>query len=433
MSKATLEQWLQRLESLHPSEIELGLERVSAVAGRLELLRPEQPVVTVAGTNGKGSTVAVLEALLVADGKKTGSLTSPHFLRFNERIRLAGVEAADAEIISAFEAVEAAREHISLTYFEYSTLAALWLFREWQVDVMILEVGLGGRLDAVNIIDPTIAIITSIALDHQDWLGDTRAAIALEKAGIVRCGIAVLIADSDPPEELLQRMAEVGAYPVLRLGHEFDADESAPVVQARLSRPGGGSTELPLPDLAGVLPQNAGAALQAALLLGVEVDSRQLQEALAGMRLTGRRQSLQVAGVDYILDVAHNPAAINKLLEKIAVTPCKGKTIALFSVMKDKDIKAMVNAAAEVFDAWFLADQPGNARAARAADIAELLRAAGQTMISVSKNIKQALRRAQGLMSSGDRLVIFGSFHTVAGVLPALEKDRGKNVVGAPT
>src|SRR5210317_147095 len=163
MSKATLEQWLQRLESLHPSEIELGLERVSAVAERLELLEPEQPVVTVAGTNGKGSTVAVLEALLVADGKKTGSLTSPHFLRFNERIRLAGVEAADAEIIAAFEAVEAAREHISLTYFEYTTLAALWLFREWQVDVMILEVGLGGRLDAEKIIDHTIAIITGIA------------------------------------------------------------------------------------------------------------------------------------------------------------------------------------------------------------------------------------------------------------------------------
>lgn len=433
MSKAALEKWLQRLESLHPSAIELGLERVSAVAVRLELLNPQQPVVTVAGTNGKGSTVAVLEALLGACGKNTGSLTSPHFLRFNERIRKAGVEASDAEIIAAFEAVDAARGDISLTYFEFTTLAALWLFREWQVDVMILEVGLGGRLDAVNIIDPSIAVITSIALDHQEWLGDSRAAIAVEKAGIVRPGIPVIITDPDPPRELLERIAQVGSMPVLRLGHEFAVEDVDGAVHARLSRPGGGNTDLSLPDLAGLLPQNAGAALQAALLLGVDVGPRQVLEALSGMRLTGRRQNLRVAGVDYILDVAHNPAAVDKLLDKIALTPCKGKTIALFSVMKDKDIKAMLSSSAGVFDAWFLADQPGNDRAARAADIAEILRGAGQTMISVSKNIKQALRRAQSLMDSGDRLVIFGSFHTVAGVLPALEKDRRKHVVGAAT
>lgn len=431
MSNSTLEQWLQRLERLHPSAIDLGLERVSAVAAQMELLAPAQSVVTVAGTNGKGSTVAVLESLLARVGKSTGCFTSPHFQRFNERIRVAGVEVPDAEIISAFVAIEEARGDISLTYFEFTALAALYIFGQRQPDIIILEVGLGGRLDAVNIVDADIAVITSIALDHQEWLGQDRGEIGVEKAGIVRHGRPVVIADADPPQELLDYVAGVGATPVLCLGEAFTLQGIPGAPQVSLQLATGKYGVLALPAGGGLLPENICAALQAAALLGITFSERDVHAALSGMAVTARREARHVAGLDYVLDVAHNPASVDKLVDKIAVTPCKGKTLALFSVMADKDIPAMISAAAGVFDAWFLAEQPGNARAARAADVADMLRGAGQSMISVSKNVRQAFRRAQSLMSAGDRLVVFGSFYTVAEVLPLLEKDQRKSVAGA--
>lgn len=422
MDKASLEQWLQRLEHLHPNAIELGLERVASVAARLDLLPVAIPVVTVAGTNGKGSTVAVLEAVLGRAGKRAGVYTSPHLLRFNERIRVAAVEATDEEIVAAFESIEAARGATSLTYFEFATLAALQVFHARAVDVMILEVGLGGRLDAVNIVDPTVAVITRIDLDHQAWLGDSRASIAREKAGILRSGQPAVIGDRDPPAELLAYAEQLGASPVLRLGRDFDAI----AVSSGRWRGMIGDRALPELNRGSLLPDNICSALQAAALLGYQLSDAELVEVLAGAGASGRCELHKAGGREFILDVAHNPAAVNNLVEYLAITPCKGKVIALFSVMSDKDLGGMIAAAATHFDAWFVADQPANARAATAAELADTLHRAGQAAVSVSKNLRQAWRRAQEIMTEGDRLVVFGSFYTVAEILPLLAREQSR-------
>jgi dihydrofolate synthase/folylpolyglutamate synthase len=422
MVKQSLAQWLQRLEGLHPRAIELGLARVASVAEALDLLPVQVPVVSVAGTNGKGSTVAVLEALLDSSGRLAGVYTSPHLLRFNERIRVGGVEASDEEIVAAFERIDSARGTTSLTYFEFATLAALLVFRARQVEVMVLEVGLGGRLDAVNIVDPTVAVITRIDLDHQDWLGDTRDSIAREKAGIMRAGRAVVIGDPQPPATLLDSATTVGAQPVLCLGSDFGFEP----LEAGSWRGRIGARVLPELPRGPLLPENICSALQAASLLGVETGDGQLQELLRGAGPRGRCELRVIAGREYLLDVAHNPAAVQKMVEYSLLTHCKGKTISLFSVMADKDVEAMIAAAGKHFEAWFVADQPGNSRAASGADIAAALYAAGQAMVSVSKNLRQALRRAQGVMREGDRLVIFGSFSTIAAVLPLLETGPGR-------
>ncbi len=424
MSKASLAQWLQRLETLHPKEMDLGLERVAQVANALQLLPVAQPVITVGGTNGKGSAVAVLEALLGEAGYCTATFTSPHLLRFNERIRVAAVDVSDAEIVEAFTAIDAARGPVSLTYFEFATLAALLIFKARAPDVIVLEVGLGGRLDAVNIVDSAVAVITSIDLDHQSWLGASRGAIAGEKAGIMRRGRPVVIADPDPPPELVRAVAAVAASPALYLGREFTVAVAQDQWQGVLRQADGGSRQLAVQATGALLPENICAAVQAALLLGVEFSDDSLSRALAIAAPTGRRQERRIANRDYVLDVAHNPAAVRKLLEYLQASRCDGKTLCLFSIMSDKDIQAIVDAAAGVFDAWFLGDQPDNTRAAGAADIAALLSAAGETMVSVSKNLRQAFRRAQSVTAAGDRLVIFGSFSTVAAVLPLLDKDN---------
>jgi dihydrofolate synthase/folylpolyglutamate synthase len=423
MGNASLAQWLQRLESLHPKSMDLGLERVASVARELSLLPVLQPVVTVAGTNGKGSVVAIMEALLRVSGRRTGAYTSPHLLRFNERIRVAGEEATEAELVKAFQAIDAARGDTTLTYFEFATLAALLVFRSREVDVLVLEVGLGGRLDAVNIVDPSVAVITSIDLDHQQWLGERRSLIALEKAGILRRGRAAVIADPAPPTELLDAAARLGAGPVLLLGRDFSVELDGGSWRGLLHSPEGVARPLPPQPTGSLLPENICAALQAALALGVTFSDAQLARALAVARPAGRRQRLSTGGRDYLLDVAHNPAAVVKLLEYLDATPCKGRTFALFSAMADKDLGAMLRPAVASFDAWFLADQPGNARAATAAQIAELLRDLGRDEISISGDLQQALRGARWAMAEGDRLVVFGSFYTVAAALPLLERD----------
>jgi dihydrofolate synthase / folylpolyglutamate synthase len=421
MSKTTLEQWLQRLETIHPREMELGLERISTVARSLELLPVSKPVITVAGTNGKGSTVALLEAILLQSGYRPGTFTSPHFLRFNERIRVAGAEAADTDITAAFAAIDDARGAVSLTYFEFAALAALLLFKTSAADILLLEVGLGGRLDAVNMVDPTLAIITSIDLDHQSWLGESRGEIAREKAGILRESVPVVVADANPPPELLHRITEVGARPALFLGKEFTLAKGQDAWQAVLRGSDGEPVALAPRRYGSMLPENICAAAQAALLLGLPLSDADISRALERAAPLGRRQRRQIDQRDYVLDVAHNPAAVGKLVEYLQVTPCEGRTIGLFSVMSDKDLKNIVATALGHFDAWFLADQPHNERAARADDVAAVLREAGEGMISVSKNLRQAFRRAQSVMGSGDRLVVFGSFTTVAGVLPFLD------------
>jgi dihydrofolate synthase/folylpolyglutamate synthase len=433
MSDRSLAQWLQYLEHLHPSEMELGLERVSLVAGRLSLLAPTCPVVTVAGTNGKGSTVAALEALLLFSGRKVGTFTSPHLQRYNERIRVAGEEVADEEIVAAFELIENARADTSLTYFEFSTLAALQVFRGRAVDVILLEVGLGGRLDATNILDPTLAVVTSIALDHQDWLGTTRGEIALEKAGILRPGKPAIIADADPPPELLDQAAALGATPVWCYGRDFSELQDAGVGYLEIMTGPGESLRIPSPQRSDLLPQNLCAALQAASMLKALPAPEQCLAVLSRLVVTGRREILQVGQLSYVIDVAHNPASAAMLGEFLVSEPCQGRTLAIFSAMADKDIAGILAPLTTCVDAWFVADQPDNPRAAAASDIASTLRSIGATMISVSKNLRQALRRAQQLMSIDDRLVVFGSFYTVAAVQPLLDRDRKKVFAGAAT
>ena len=430
MSDRSLEQWLQFLESLHPSEIELGLERVSAVAARLDLLEFSCPVVTVAGTNGKGTTVAVLEALLLQSGRRVGCFTSPHLLRFNERIRLAGEEATDQQICDAFSAIDAARDEVSLTYFEFATLAALWVFRACCAEVIVLEVGLGGRLDATNILDPNIAVVTAIALDHQQWLGDTRDLIAREKAGILRSDVPAIIADPMPPSALLSHARDLGASPVLRYGQEFSMSDDIEGGLFELVGADHSKVKLRLPNRPELLPQNVCAALQAACLLDLLPDADHCRELLSRISVPGRRESTQVAGLNYVLDVAHNPAAAVALSDYLSATPCSGRTLAVFSAMADKDIVGIVEPLAGQIDAWFLADQPDNPRAATAGDLATTLRSIGETMISVSRNLRQAFGRARQLMSGEDRLVVFGSFFTVAAVMPVLEKERRRMLAG---
>lgn len=429
MSKTSLEQWLQRLETLHPREVELGLERITTVARALDLLPVARPVVTVAGTNGKGSTVAVLEAVLLEAGYRTGVFTSPHVLHFNERIRVDGIEVSDEVIVAAFIAIDSTRGDVSLTYFEFAALAALIIFKAVGVDILVLEVGLGGRLDAVNMVDASVAVITSIDLDHQEWLGNTRAEIAREKAGILRASIPVVIADANPPPELLHCITEVGARPALFLGKEFTLVPGRQQWQAVVRQANGEPRALPPQKWGALLPENICAGIQAALLLGATVSDEGLSRALANAAPVGRRQLRSVAGRDYVLDVAHNPAAVSRLLDFLRVTPCEGKTIGLFSVMADKDIRSIVELAAGQFEAWFLADQPNNERAASAAAVAAVLGDAGQSMISISKNLRQAFARARSVMNEGDRLVVFGSFTTVAGVLPSLEALADKACV----
>ncbi len=426
MAESALAVWLARLEALYPQPIKLGLERVAAVADSLGLLPfSDMPVVTVAGTNGKGSVVAALEALLQKAGVVTGVYTSPHLLRFNERIHIDGEEASDREIVSALEQIEAARGEVVLTYFEYTTLAALLLFRARTVQVVVLEVGLGGRLDAVNIVDSTVAVITSIALDHQDWLGDSLEQIAREKAGVLRPGRPAVIAATEPPG-LLAAVEASGAQ-ACWLQQEFGfGPEGGQQWQGWLQTRSGDRRQLPTLENPSLLAANLCAALQVLEILDLPASDADLQAVLPSLQPPGRRQRLTVAGLELVLDVAHNPAAVYKLVEFIDVTQCKGKTIAVFSAMADKDIKGMIDATDGRFTAWFLADQPNNARAAPAAAITALLREAGQEMISVSKNLRQALARARSVIGPGDRLVVFGSFHTVAAAIRWLAKEQGK-------
>ncbi len=426
MSKASLSQWLDRLEKLHPSVMDLGLERVGSVAQSLQLLPVPVPVIAVSGTNGKGSTSAVLEAVLVEVGLKVGVCSSPHFERFNERIRVGGAEVADSLIVDAFELIDVARGATSLTYFEFATLAALVVFREVAVDIMVLEVGLGGRLDAVNIVDASVAVLTSIGLDHQQWLGDTRELIAVEKAGIFRRGGTAVIAEPDPPTSLIQLVDE-GDVNALYIERDFFIEESSTAWRGIIRNDDGSRRKLPELEKGALLPANILAAMQALSLVGVEYDDGEIRSALSGLRLPGRRECREVAGRSYLLDVAHNLAAIDKLLEYIDATSCNKRTFALFSTMKDKDIQGMVQACSGKFEAWFLADQPDNPRASSADELAKILREEGNEMISISRNIRQAFRRAQSVMSTGDRLVIFGSFFTVAAVMPLLDKDCRKD------
>ncbi|NTV95504.1 MAG: bifunctional tetrahydrofolate synthase/dihydrofolate synthase, partial [Thiobacillus sp.] len=352
-----LPEWLARLETRHPKAIELGLERVGRVWRRLGR-QPSFPVFSVAGTNGKGSVCAYLEAMLSEAGYRVGLYTSPHILRFNERIRVAGCAAGDADIVMALEAVEAARGDDSLTYFEHTTLAAMGLFQRQGIEVAVLEVGLGGRLDAVNLFDADCAVVTQVDLDHMDYLGPDRETIGYEKAGIFRPGRPAVCADTAPPASLLAHAAAIGAG--LRcIGHDFAAERSDDGWLCRVGERV--YPALPVPAMAGRHQiDNAAAAVAAldAMRAVLPVPMAAMRTGLARARMPGRFQVVGQAPLR-ILDVAHNPHAARALAASLADLPPVGRKLAVFAMLADKDAAGVIEPLAGIVDCWYLAGLGG--------------------------------------------------------------------------
>jgi dihydrofolate synthase/folylpolyglutamate synthase len=412
LSRRTLADWLAWQERLHPAEIELGLERVRTVLERMDLLRPCQRVFTIGGTNGKGSCVATLEALSLATGRCTGAYTSPHLLRYNERVRVDGIEADDAALVSAFEAVDAARGEISLTYFEFGTAAALEIFRRRGVHTAVLEVGLGGRLDAVNAVEPDAAVVTSVGLDHMEWLGPDRESIGREKGGIFRPGKPAVIGDRDPPASLLAA-AGTGA---LRLGVDFDwVDTPAGWCWQDGTRvlPGLPGAALP----ASALKDNAACAIAAFLALEpAAMTAGTAGRALGSIRLAGRMQRIP-GEVEWWLDVAHNPDAARVLAQALAAAPVRGRTWCVLGMLADKDAGAVAALLKDSVDGWFLASLPPP-RGLAAEALEMRIGGALGGLVTRAESVAAACAAAAAAARPGDRIVVCGSFHTVG---PAME------------
>lgn len=412
----TLNDWLAWQETLHPTAIELGLGRVRPVLLRMGLEHPPFVVVTVGGTNGKGSSVAMLDSILRAAAYRVGAYSSPHLLRYNERICIGGVEVDDATLCAAFERVDQARQDISLTYFEFGTLAAFSIFAQAGLDVAVLEVGMGGRLDAVNLWDAEVALVTTIGIDHSAWLGDTREAIAFEKAGIFRAGRPAVCGDPNPPHTLLQHAESLGV-PLYRFGRDFGySTEGAAwswwsVAQRR--------HVLPHPALRGPFQlQNAAGVLMVLELLAqrLPVNQGDVRQGLGAVQLPGRFQVLPGAPVR-ILDVAHNPHGAQVLAHTLRSWPCQGQTHAVMSMLADKDIDGVISVMRDVIDVWHVAglDVP---RGVSGAHLAECLRTAGiLSLVHVHASITAAYQQVLAVAQQQDRVVVFGSFYTVAAVL----------------
>ena len=407
--------WLAYIEAQHPKSIAMGLDRVGEVWRRLQVTL-DFPVITVGGTNGKGSTCAMLEAIYQAAGYRVACYTSPHILCYNERVRIDGAEASDAALCEAFLAVETARREISLTYFEFGTLATVWLFAKAQVDLAILEVGLGGRLDAVNIFEPSCAIITSIDLDHMDYLGDNRESIGFEKAGIYRPGVPAICGDVAPPQSLVERAASIGAdYQQVRVDFDFHVMPEGWVYTDK----NGASIALPTPALTGDFQLfNAACVITAvrALQPRLPVTAEFMVQGLKSVSLAGRFQLLAEHPL-LIVDVAHNPHAAQALAQNLAQQPCEGRTLAVFSMLADKDIAGVIDALKSQIGQWYIAEIH-NSRAARVADLAQVIRAqAPGATVQSFEDLSQALKQACLEASENDRIIIFGSFFTVAEIM----------------
>jgi len=445
----TLAEWLALQESVHPKTIDMGLARVAAVARVLGLDKPACPVITVGGTNGKGSTVAHLEALVRAAGASTGMFTSPHFIRYNERIRVDGVEVGDAELIGAFERIERARGTTTLTFFEYNTLAALLIFADRAVDVAILEVGLGGRLDATNLIDADVAVVCSIGFDHQDWLGDSLDLIGAEKAGIFRSGRPAVLGTHDMPASVFSIIARLDAR-ALVAGKDFTWRVEKPPQQGQHAEPRWSYDglrlslrDLPPSALAGSIQyRNAATALAAleALDLGaasgtrapgarppvpLALNERTVAEALRAVRLAGRLQIVPVDGVEWVLDIAHNAPAAQVFAAHLAERPfptpppgraSKGQTLAVVGILRDKDARAIAHALEALVDRWIACSLPGP----RGAPAEELARRLGlpSADLTLAATVEAGCEMARASARPGDRVVVFGSVYTVG---PALK------------
>jgi dihydrofolate synthase/folylpolyglutamate synthase len=421
-AQRTLDDWLAYIERQHPQSIAMGLDRVADVATRMELVRPARHVITVAGTNGKGSTVAFIETIARAGGWRTGAYTSPHLLRYNERVRIDGHDADDLALVHAFDAVEAARGDTQLTYFEYGTLAALWLFAQDELDLAILEVGLGGRLDAVNLVDPDVAVITTVDLDHQDWLGNDREVIGAEKAGIARAWKPLVLGEDDPPSSVLGRAYRIGAS-AIRANCDFffeaiDAD-------AWRWREVNFALELPTPALAApVQLRNAATAIAALRALDVPLPREAFAHGIAEAAVAGRLQRETREGVEIVLDVGHNPQAARALAEWLAAIPASGRTFAVYAALADKDVVGVVAALAPGIERWFLAGLEAAAPRGQGVDaFAERLQGTDAATGTRHANVAAALAAARKDAVAGDRILVFGSFHTVGDAIAALGSE----------
>ncbi len=411
----SLASWLEFIERQHPSAIALGLERVAEVLGRLDAsLRC--PVITVGGTNGKGSTCAMLESILRAAGYHTALYTSPHLLRYNERVRIGGGEAGDAALCDAFAAVERARGQTPLTYFEYGTLAALWLFAREKVEAAVLEVGLGGRLDAVNVIDADCAVLTSVGIDHVEYLGGSRESIGREKAGIFRAGRPAVIAEPDPPASVLNSNSNL-----LLLNRDFGY--TAAPAQWAYWGPRGKRSGLAYPALRGVIQlRNASAALCALDTLSdrLPIAMQDVRRGLAEVTLPARFQALP-GRPQVILDVAHNVEAAKTLAVNLAASGFASETIAVCGMLRDKDIAGVLRELAPRIDRWHLASLSGP-RAASAGELASHLKDAPAVHQYASP--AEAFAAAKERAGENDKIVVFGSFLTVGETMAWLNNNK---------
>lgn len=422
MSTLTLQDWLDQLECLHPREIDLGLDRIRSVAGRLGWSadwKPAPLVVTIAGTNGKGSTLGLLESILIEAGIRVGTYTSPHLLRYNERVRINGTPATDSAFCAAFETVEQARADTSLTYFEFGTLGAFQLIADQQVEVALLEVGLGGRLDAVNLVDPDLAIITGIALDHMDWLGDNREAIGTEKAGILRNNAMAVIGDPDPPASILAATAQVQSR-VVYAGKDFGVSTEPDQAPRWWGvKADGQPIEIALPAST-LHPHAIASALQAAELLKPGQISPDI--IMAGIRncvVPGRCQLFEIQQQKVVIDVSHNPQAATHLADYLdRLSPSSSRTgsrRAIIGMLRDKAIAGTITPLLDWADEWHVIGSPGE-RGMSAFELAAEVRKLTTKPVSTAASAASALRQLLVSGQPDDIVAGFGSF-SVAGSL----------------
>lgn len=431
--KKDLAAWLSYIESLHPKSIAMGLERVRLVSQRMQI-NPQFKIITVAGTNGKGSTCAMLEQIYNEAGYQVGCYTSPHLLRYNERVRINGSEVSDDALCTAFAAVEHARigdmEHlhnatpIQLTYFEVGTLAAMWHFMRSSVDVAILEVGLGGRLDAVNAFEPDCAIVTTVDLDHVEFLGDTREKIGFEKAGVFRSLVPAICGDMNPPASLIEHAKKIHAD-LKCIGRDFKYEITAEGWQYFTKNHI--KYRLPLPSLTGAYQiNNACCALTAieSLQSSLPVSANAIVKGMLNVTLAGRFQILTQQLKTTILDVAHNPHAANALVENLrAMNDKKGLTYAVFAMLADKDIQGVIKGVKDQIDIWYVANIK-NIRGAQATDLAKLItEITPNTVVKIFENPAIAYQHAYIDSGENDKIVVFGSFFTVANVMASINRD----------
>lgn len=431
----TLSAWLAAFKQWHPRHIDLGLERCQAVALKLDLLRLNIPIISVAGTNGKGSSVAYLDNIYRAAGYRTGCYNTPHLRDYNERIRINGAVVTEDALCQAFERINCTRGAVSLSEFEFGTLAAVLLFQQAQVDVMLLEVGLGGRLDAVNVWDADCALITKIGIDHCEYLGDTREQIAVEKAGIMRPQRPAVCADPQPPHTLLDYAGQQQVQ-LACLAEKADKwlEDYQPFSYQKTAQSWAWRntqhkySELPLlsPDT-DYAYQNAAGVLQVIdfMQAHLPVPLSAMQTGLQTMRLNGRFQKLDTLPVPCILDVAHNPLGAKALREALAQEPCAGKTHALLGMMQDKDIAGTLTELRACFDVWHLVDLPQE-RAAQAVTLQAHLQLLGIQSSHIYESVARAYKALSQTWQAEDCLLVFGSFHTVAAMLDVAEAYEEK-------